>query len=138
MLNSVNIIGRIINEPTLRMGSGFGKYCSIVIAFDQYFSPVNEKKYTYTVTCCAFGETAEKLIQSVEKGTVIGVTGKLARSHFYDKNNKLVTDLFIQVDTYIIMQPAVHPTNNQMYIQFGMIKTKKKKKEGAYLEKRQN
>lgn len=128
MINTVSILGRVVNKPILKE-TGYGmNYLPLYISMRQATMDFHifgkNKTVMFIVNCCAFDEVALKLSKVVEKGTVIAVTGKLGSMHWYNKKDELQNNLTVVVDKYVIIQPNKLP-NGEIELTFGEIQRKK-------------
>lgn len=127
MINNANVMGRVINEPKLRRGSNFGHYLPFALLVESPNKDENGDRYVFTVSCCAFGDVASYLANNMKKGTVLAVTGPLSRTHYYNKENKLITDMYVHVESYIILKPTL-TKDKRVFIKFDYVTYENKKK----------
>lgn len=82
-MNSVNLIGRLGQDPTSRH-TGSGKtVTNFSIAVDDGFG---ERKTTSWITIVAWEKTAELAAQYLKKGSQVAVEGRLAQRSWADKD----------------------------------------------------
>lgn len=98
-LNSVNIMGRIVNELELKTTQTGKAYCSFRIAVDANYKKDGEKPETYFFNVESWGNTAEFVSKYFGKGRMIAVTGSLKNDVFTNKEGKQSTITKILADT---------------------------------------
>lgn len=82
-MNSVNLIGRIGNEPELKKLED-GRVCtSISLGVDKR---TKESRITDWVGCSAWGKTAETIVQYAHKGDRLAVSGSIT-TRTYEKED---------------------------------------------------
>ena len=112
-LNSVNIMGRIVNELELKTTQTGKAYCSFRIAVDANYKKDGEKPETYFFNVESWGNTAEFVSKYFGKGRMIAVTGSLKNDIFTNKEGKQSTITKILADTISFTgekKPDITPT----------------------------
>ena len=95
-MNSVNIMGRIATDLTLRpVRSSAGVVLNFRMAVDRY---AGGGKVTDFIRCTAWGKTAERICTYLTKGNMIAITGSLTTGEYIDRNNirRFTTDVFVR------------------------------------------
>lgn len=87
-LNSVNVQGRLVKEPELRMTSGGKDITEFSIA-------VNDGKRVDYVPVIAWGKNAINICNFLKKGSELVVQGKLQNDRWEDKNGNKQSKLKI-------------------------------------------
>ena len=77
-MNSINIIGRLTSDPTLRTSEKGNQIANFSVAVD------DTGKRTDFFDCAAFTKTAETVSKYLKKGCKVGITGRL-RIDKYEK-----------------------------------------------------
>lgn len=92
-MNSVNLIGRLVKEPTIRYTSGENPLCvaNFMIAVDR----IGKNKGADFIPCTAFGKTAEITERYCGKGKLIGVVGRLTSDNYEDRDGNRRTKYFV-------------------------------------------
>lgn len=86
MLNSVNLMGRLVADPELRQTQTGTPVCSFRIAVDRNFSNANNQRETDFIDIVAWRKTAEFVTQYFGKGAMIIVQGSIQTRNYEDKN----------------------------------------------------
>ena len=95
-MNSVNIMGRIATDLTLRpVRSSAGVVLNFRVAVDRY---AGGGKVTDFIRCTAWGKTAERICTYLTKGNMIAITGSLTTGDYVDRNGirRFTTDVFVR------------------------------------------
>lgn len=95
-MNSVNIMGRIATDLTLRpVRSSAGVVLNFRVAVDRY---AGGGKVTDFIRCTAWGKTAERICTYLTKGNMIAITGSLTTGDYVDRNGirRFTTDVFVK------------------------------------------
>jgi single-strand DNA-binding protein len=90
-MNTTLLTGRLTRDPELRYGQSGTAVCKFNLAVRGY-----KKDDTDFINCTCFGKTAENLAQYQQKGSLIGVEGRL-QSGKYDKDGKTIFTLDVIV-----------------------------------------
>jgi single-strand DNA-binding protein len=84
-INSVVIIGRVVEKPTLKYSANTNAVCRIRIANNDY---VNKQEKVNWLTVTAFGKVAENCEKYLDKGKQICVNGKLDYQEWENKQGQ--------------------------------------------------
>lgn len=85
MINNVTIIGRTTKDIELRATSSGTNNASFSLAVERNFKNANGDKETDFINCVAWRKTAEILAQYAQKGSLIGVRGRI-QTRNYENN----------------------------------------------------
>lgn len=94
MINKVILVGRTPAKPSLKEGKTGTKYCSFSVATNSGYGE-NKKTDWHDIT--AFNNTAEKCAQYIEKGSLVGIEGRISYDK-YEKDGKTVKTTKIIAD----------------------------------------
>lgn len=84
MLNCVILEGRLVNAPELK-GVKEKTCCNFTIALNG-----NKKETTYFISCWAWETVAKNLVVFCDKGSLIGLRGRLTTRTYQNKEGKNV------------------------------------------------
>lgn len=95
MLNSVIIMGRLTETPTLKTTNSGVAVASFTVAVDRRFQKQGEEKQTDFFTVVAWRQTAEFVCKYFTKGGMIAVQGELQARKYKDKdgNKRTATEI---------------------------------------------
>jgi single-strand DNA-binding protein len=99
-LNRVMLIGRLGQDPELRITSGGTTVCNLSLATTEKWKDKNGDKQERTEwhRCVAWGKQAEILAQYVSKGSLLYVEGSLETKAWDDKdgNKRYTTEIRVK------------------------------------------
>lgn len=82
MLNHINIMGRLVKDPTLRYTQSQLPVAAFTLAVDRDFG----EKQTDFIDCVAWRQTAEFVSKYFKKGSMAVVSGRLQLRDWTDNN----------------------------------------------------
>ncbi len=82
-MNSVSLVGRVGQDPTLRSTSSGKSVANFSIAVDEGYG---DRKVTYWIPIVAWDKTADLVGQYVSKGSQVAVEGRLTQRSFEDRD----------------------------------------------------
>ena len=87
-MNSAQLVGRIGKDLELRQTQSGKSVCSFSLAVSDY-------KETTWIDIVAWGKTAETICQYMQKGSMIGIVGRIQTRKYTDKqgNNRTATEV---------------------------------------------
>lgn len=83
-MNSVNLVGRLGQDPTIKYfesGSVVGEFSLAVDGWN------GEQKVTHWIPCKAWGKTAQIIADFVRKGSQVAVSGEIRQESWQDRNS---------------------------------------------------
>ena len=83
MLNYCMLVGRVGQNPEIRVSQSGKKVCRLSLATNSFY---NGKPVTEWHTIVLFDGMAENIEKFVRKGSVVGVLGSIQYSKYKDKN----------------------------------------------------
>ena len=98
MLNTCTLMGRLVNDPELRMTSGNHAVSSFRLAVDRDFKSADGTKATDFIDIVAFRNTAEFATKFFSKGRMAVVSGRLQMRNWTDKDGNKRTSAEIVAD----------------------------------------
>lgn len=89
-MNQVFLTGRLVSDPVSRkIGEGDLKVANFSIAVDNKVGPKKEKSVSF-VDVCAFGTTANIILENFAKGAMLAIAGHLKQDSYTDRNGNEV------------------------------------------------
>lgn len=111
-MNSVNLIGRITEDPELRTTNTHNiSVCNFTLAVDKTYTVKEGEKNAEFIDCVAWGKIAENLVANQKKGWIIGLSGKLKNT--IKKKNEVEYQTLIVDVTEINFTKWDNTFNNQ-------------------------
>ena len=113
MINKAILIGRLTRDPLLKSTVSGNVFCSFSIAVDNRVAKGAEKTASF-INCVCFGFTANNLAKYQQKGSLIGIEGRIQTSEFVDKENKKVysTQIICEMITFLGAKPVQNNLDN--------------------------
>lgn len=96
-MNKVCINGRLIKDPDYRELEGGNCLCKFIIANDVYYGQ-NKSTGFYRVT--AWGKQGKLIADTVKKGTLLFITGRLEQHRYENEFGKTVYDTGIVLEHF--------------------------------------
>lgn len=95
-MNSVNLIGRMVNEPEIKTTTSGKKVITLRLAVDAG-KDKDGNRGAYFFYCVAWNGTAENIAKYFNKGDKIGISGILTSRDYEDKdgNKRSVVEVLI-------------------------------------------
>ena len=91
MINRVILIGRLTKKPELKSTPNGKSVCNFTLAVQR------DKDNTDFIPCVMWGKTAEVLAQYTDKGSLVGVDGRLqVRSYDSNGEKKYATEVICE------------------------------------------
>ena len=103
MINSVNLTGRLTNDVELRYTQSGSAVASFSLAVARQFSNAQGQRETDFIQCVVWRKSAEALANYTHKGSLIGITGRLA-TRTYEKDGKTVYVTEVNVDNFSFLE----------------------------------
>lgn len=108
-MNNVNLIGRLTREPELKYTQSGLAMLRFTVAVDRRLSKekkqeaqANNQSTADFISCTAFGSTAEVIANYHNKGSQIGIEGRI-QTGSYEKDGKTIytTDVIVNSITFV-------------------------------------
>ena len=103
-MNNINVIGRLVREVEVNT-KGKTTYCRNAIAVKRMY----DREKTDFFNIIAFGKTAEIMEQYLDKGSQIGVSGRMEST---SKDGKVYWDLVVENITLLDRANSNNNNNN--------------------------
>lgn len=97
-MNTINLIGRLTKDPELRYSQSGMAICTFTIAVNRDFTNQNGEREADFIQCKAFKKTAENLANYQQKGSQIGVVGRIQTGSYEGQDGKRVYTTDVMVD----------------------------------------
>lgn len=99
MLNHIDIMGRLVRDPELRVTGNGISVANFSVAVDRDFSgKEGGEKETDFIDCTAWRKTAEFVSKYFTKGRMIVVSGRLQTSSYTDKDGNKRRSVMVVAD----------------------------------------
>ena len=88
-MNKVILIGRLVKDPDIRMGTNNTTIARYTLAVDRQYRKNNERTSDF-INCVALGKNGEFAEKYLHKGIKIAVVGSWQTGNYTDKDGKKV------------------------------------------------
>ena len=105
MLNSINLIGRLVNDPELRKSNSDISFATFTLAVDNTIKEADGTRGTCFIDCRIFREQAENLVKYTRKGNKVGISGSINQRNFERKDGTKGKAIEILVDNVEYLEP---------------------------------
>lgn len=78
MMNCITLVGRIIDNPSLKINRNGKHFCNITLAVTRSYKNYEGIYDTDFINCRLYGSVAETTCEYCRKGDLIGVKGSLS------------------------------------------------------------
>lgn len=124
-MNTVQLIGRLTDDITLRQTSNGTSVGTFNLAVDRNFKNAQGEREADFIRCIAWRKTGEILAQYTQKGSRIGVVGRIQTRNYDDSDGKRVYVTEIIVENFDFLdyknegqgQPSGQTNYNQQPVQ---------------------
>lgn len=89
MINRVIVEGRLTKDPVLRKTQNGASVVSYTIACNRRFKQDGQPEADF-ISCIAWKKTADVVVQYTQKGSLVGVEGRIQTRNYDDKDGKKV------------------------------------------------
>lgn len=113
MLNSINLIGRLVSDPELRKTNSDISFATFTIAVDNPTKEADGTRGTCFLDCRIFREQAENLVKYTKKGHKIGISGSVNQRNFERKDGTKGKSIEVIVDNVEFLEPKAAQVPDQ-------------------------
>ncbi|WP_347943945.1 single-stranded DNA-binding protein [Enterococcus cecorum] len=90
MINSVSLTGRLIREVDLRYSKTGKPVAQFTLAVNRKYPAQNGERQADFIRCIIWGKSAEALEKYTQKGSLIGVEGRIQTRNYTNSQGKRV------------------------------------------------
>lgn len=87
MQNLVFLIGRLVNDPELKISENEKKFISITVAVQRSFKNSNGIYESDFIKCKMWNAIASNVKEFCKKGDLIGIKGRIQNNDYIDSDN---------------------------------------------------
>lgn len=111
-MNSVQLVGRLVRDPEVRYTNGDNQIAvaRFTVACNRKYKKDGEQDADF-ISCIAFGKTSEFIERYFQKGSSIGLNGRIQTGSYTNKDGHKVytTDVFVESVEFV---GSKNETNN--------------------------
>ena len=117
MINNVTLTGRLTKDPALR-ATGTGKsVANFTLAVDRTYKDASGEYGADFINCVAWGQTAEIIQEYLNKGSLIGVEGRIQTRQYENNEGHTVFVTEIVVSNVTFLESKKQAQANQQQAQ---------------------
>jgi single-strand DNA-binding protein len=119
MINNVVVTGRLTRAVDLRYTSNGTAFASFTLAVDRPFRNQNNEKETDFINCVMWRKSAENLANYTNKGSLIGVEGRIQTRNYDNGQGQRVYVTEVLAERFTFLESA-KTANNDVYDNGGL------------------
>lgn len=104
MINSVALTGRLTRDPELKYTQGGTAVTSFSLAVDRSFTNQQGQRETDFIGCVVWRKAAEQLANTVHKGNLIGIEGRIQTRNYDNQQGQRVYVTEVMVDRFSYLE----------------------------------
>ena len=103
-MNKVILVGRITAKPELRYSTNNTAITKTNIAVNREYKNKNGEYETDFIPCVFYNKLAERVCEWVDKGDLVGITGRYETSSYEKDGKKVYTSNVVVENVYFLSQ----------------------------------
>lgn len=113
MINNVVLVGRLTRDLELRYTTSNKAAVNFTLAVNRNFKNEKGELTADFIGCTAYGKQAENMARFLNKGSLIGVEGKISTRNYQGKDGKTVYITEVIADKVNFLESKKQGNNNQ-------------------------
>lgn len=113
MINNVVLVGRLTRDLELRYTTSNKAAVNFTLAVNRNFKNEKGELTADFIGCTAYGKQAENMARFLNKGSLIGVEGRISTRNFQGKDGKTVYITEVIADKVNFLESKKQGNNNQ-------------------------
>ncbi|MCP1160748.1 single-stranded DNA-binding protein [Bacillus infantis] len=105
MINQVILVGRLTKSPELKITPGGTSVVNVTVAVNRQFKNQKGEIEADFVQCTLWEKTAENTAQYCQKGSLIGITGRIQTRNYENQEGKRVYVTEVMADSVRFLEP---------------------------------
>ena len=114
-MNSVQLVGRLVRDPDVRYTQGENPIAvaRFTVACNRRFKKEGEQDADF-ISCVAFGKVSEFIERYFQKGSSIGLNGRIQTGSYTNKDGQKVytTDVYVESVEFVGSKSENQTSNN--------------------------
>lgn len=112
MINRVVLVGRLTKSPELRKTQNGTSVCKFTLAVNRRVTGQGQPDADF-ISCVAWNKTANLMLQYLNKGSLIGIEGRLQTGRFTNNNGETIYTCDVMVDSLQFLDPKKSEEQNE-------------------------
>ncbi|MCF6515514.1 single-stranded DNA-binding protein [Lactobacillus sp. S2-2] len=113
MINTVVVTGRLVENVDLRYSQSGAAVGNLRLAVNRRFTNQDGNREADFVNCVIWRKAAENLNQFTNKGSLIGVEGRLQTRNYDNKQGQKVYVTEVVIENFTLLESRNNNENNQ-------------------------
>lgn len=113
MINNVVLVGRLTRDLELRYTTSNKAAVNFTLAVNRNFKNERGEFPADFISCTAYGKQAENMARFLNKGSLIGVEGRISTRNYQGKDGKTVYITEVIADKVNFLESKKQGNNNQ-------------------------
>ena len=113
MINNVTLVGRLTRDPELRYTGNGTAVVSFTIATDRPFTNNQGEREADFINCVAWRRTAEVVSNYTNKGSLVGVTGRIQTRSYENNEGRTVYVTEVVVENFRMLESKATAENRR-------------------------
>lgn len=113
MINNVVLVGRLTRDLELRYTTSNKAAVNFTLAVNRNFKNERGEFEADFIGCTAYGKQAENMARFLNKGSLIGVEGRISTRNYQGKDGKTVYITEVIADKVNFLESKKQSNNNQ-------------------------
>ena len=113
MINNVVLVGRLTKDLELRYTTSNKAAVNFTLAVNRNFKNERGELQADFIGCTAYGKQAENMARFLNKGSLIGIEGRISTRNYQGKDGKTVYITEVIADKVNFLESKKQGNNNQ-------------------------
>jgi single-strand DNA-binding protein len=113
MINQVILVGRLTRSPELKITPGGTSVVNVTVAVNRQFKNQKGEIEADFVQCTLWEKTAENTAQYCQKGSLIGITGRIQTRSYENPEGKRVFVTEVVAESVRFLEPKRDSTQRE-------------------------
>lgn len=113
MINNVVLVGRLTRDLELRYTTSNKAAVNFTLAVNRNFKNERGELQADFIGCTAYGKQAENMARFLNKGSLIGIEGRISTRNYQGKDGKTVYITEVIADKVNFLESKKQGNNNQ-------------------------
>lgn len=113
MINSVSLVGRLTKDPQLKYTPSGIVHTGFIVAVNRPFSNQQGERQADFIKVRVWRKQAENVVKYLQKGSLVGITGRLQTERFQGNDGKTVYTTEVVADNLAFLEPSRRNSDSQ-------------------------
>ena len=113
MINRAILVGRLTRDPELRYTQGGAAVANFTVAVNRTFTNAQGKREADFINCIIWRKAAENFVNFTNKGSLVGIDGRLQTRNYENKQGQRVYVTEVVVENFSLLESRNDAENQQ-------------------------